>query len=89
MRTEEVNLSERKLIDRNYIIEPEEVKAYRQEEVSVKLRDDQNVRSQSNVEDVNVNSFSNIDVEKKVPVTRAFAVVSDSKVENGADLGQT
>jgi len=40
MRTEEVNLSERKLIDRNYIIEPEEVKAYRQEEVSVKLRDD-------------------------------------------------
>jgi hypothetical protein len=40
IRMEEVNLSERKLIDRNYIIEPEVVKVYRQEEVPVKLRDD-------------------------------------------------
>lgn len=86
---EEVNLSERKLIDRNYIIEPEEVKVYRQEEGSVKLRNDYNGRSHSSLEDENVISHSNFEVEKKAPITLVFENVRHSKVENGSDLGKT
>ena len=98
MRAEDVNLSERKLIDRNYIDEPVEVTVYHQQEVPQQLRDNMSGLNHSSLEKENVESVpavvskdqtvDNFQPNIQVAINKKPAISSNLQAINGDHLSE-